>query len=74
MYDAICSVETIAEGISMVQEMVPLLSHVDMKMRKFHSNKVDVLKELLKEWLSAKVYFDKDKRSTFEPSKVLGII
>ncbi len=35
MDDAICSVETIAEGISIVQEMYPLLSHADMKMREF---------------------------------------
>jgi len=54
--------------------MDPLLSHADMKMRKFHSNKAEVLKVLPKEWLSAKVNFDKDKGSIFEPSKVLGII
>ena len=74
MDDAIRSVETIAEGIAIVQELDPLLSHADMKMRKFHSNKAEVLKVLPKEWLSAKVNFDKDEGSIFEPSKVLGII
>jgi hypothetical protein len=74
MDDAIRSVETIAEGIAIVKEMDPLLSHADMKMRKFHSNKAEVLKVLPKEWLSAKVNFDKEDGSIFEPSKVLGII
>jgi len=73
MDDTIKSMELEDNCCQLVKQLSPLVQGLDMKIQKFYSNSLKVLKCLPKDCLSTKVHFE-DKDAIIEANKVLGMI